>query len=288
MAQGVAQPEGTPGASVRRYAHVPRAPDDPGREYLPIVDRYVDATYRALARSELVVRAAIRARNVANAVISHRLSDTIFPERNGEAWLVRQLAPRCRVVIDVGANVGEWSARVLEAAPNARLIAYEPSASACMAFRRRHDGRAELVDAAVGDQAGEVHFFEETDAGETSSLVTNAKGHRRRVRMVTLDEELDRLDVEHVDLLKIDAEGYDLHVLRGARRALESARVSTVQFEYNAAWAAAGSTLAAAIALLEATGFELRLLRAGGLEPVDYERYGEHFSYSNYVALKRR
>jgi FkbM family methyltransferase len=250
------------------------------------VDRLIDAGYRALARSDLAVRTALRTRNIANALIGHRLSDTILPERNGEVWLIRHLAPRCRVAIDVGANVGAWSACVLDAAPEVRLIAYEPSTSACAAFRRRHDDRVEFVEAAVADQPGELDFFEEPEAGETSSLVRNARGRRRSVRVVTLDDELQRLDIDRVDLLKIDAEGYDLHVLRGARRALEAGRIAAVQFEYNASWAGAGSTLAAALALLEGAGFTVHLLRGGGLEPVDYDRYGEHFSYSNYVALR--
>jgi hypothetical protein len=102
---------------------------------------------------------------------------------------------------------------------------------------------------------------------------------------MTIDEQLDRLEVEHVDLLKIDAEGFDLHVLRGARASLSAGRIDAVQFEYNTPWALAGATLAAAHALLSECDLELYALRDGELRTVDPIRIGELFTYANYVGL---
>ena len=125
-------------------------------------------------------------------------------------------------------------------------------------------------------------------AGVTSSVVAgfSAKGAvARRVEVVALDDEMERRGVERIDLLKIDAEGYDAFVIEGARRLLARRAIGVLQFEYNAPWLAAGRTLAGAIRLLEAAGYRTFLLRRRGLVRFDVARHGEFASYANFVAV---
>ena len=257
------------------------------RPLLPLIDR----TYTLLARSALIVRAALVIRRITACIVGHRFAQGgIEFERNGEAWFLRELAPSCRTFLDVGANVGAWSALMLATAADARGVAYEPSSTALTRLRGRlgRQDRLEIVPAAVSDAPGELVFYEEAEAGETSSLVaghSNAGAVARPVPVVTIDAELERLGLERVDLLKIDAEGFDLHVLRGASRALAERRVGAVQFEYNAPWAWAGATLGAATRLLQSSGMEVFVLQPGALRTFDSERVGEFFSYANFVAL---
>jgi FkbM family methyltransferase len=201
----------------------------------PRRDQLITSAYDTLARSPRIVRAAVRLRNVAVALIGHRITERgIDPELNGKAWLAHALSPTCHTFIDVGA----WSSLMLAAAPHARGVAFEPSSSALSALRERlgSNPHLEIVDAAVSDAAGEVMFNEEPGAGETSRVAAHSQQEAtpRPVPVVTIDNELERLGIERVDLLKIDAEGYDLHVLRGAQEALASRRIGAVQFEYNA------------------------------------------------------
>jgi hypothetical protein len=124
--------------------------------------------------------------------------------------------------------------------------------------------------------------------GEGSSLLaghSSADAVEQRVTVVTVDAELDRLGRGRIDFLKIDAEGFDLHVLRGAADALERQAIGVIQFEYNEPWLQAGSTLHAALALLSGHDYETFLLKASGLHPYDMPTYGELFAYSNFVAF---
>lgn len=246
--------------------------------------------YDGLARSAAARRAALWLRNATTQMLAHRLAPSIDPDRNGEALLQRELAPGLRVVMDVGANRGEWTAGLLSCAPALeRVICYEPALSALDLLRGRFasEDRVEIVDAAVADAAGRQDFFEEPEGGETSSLVdsfSNALARAREVRLVTIDDELDRLAIAQVDLLKVDAEGMDLHVLRGGERALRSHRIAAVQFEYGGAWAKAGSTLTGAFDLLRSHGYEVNVLLSDGLYRYEPMQTGELFVYANFVA----
>ena len=133
-------------------------------------------------------------------------------------------------------------------------------------------------------------FYEQPDASQTSSLVSGVSRDavERTVRVVTLDQEMENLCLDHLDLLKIDVEGYDLHALRGARVALSRQAISFVQFEYNQPWMYAGSTLQAAARLLDECDYELFLLNGSGLCRCDVLRLGELFEYLNFVAIPRR
>jgi hypothetical protein len=101
--------------------------------------------------------------------------------------------------------------------------------------------------------------------------------------MTTVDTEVEQLGWPSVDYLKIDAEGYDFYVLKGAGKLLAAQRVALGQFEYGDAWRLSGSTLTFAIRWLADLGYQCFLLKGSGLYTPRPEEYGEYFGYSNYV-----
>ncbi|HXQ00373.1 MAG TPA: FkbM family methyltransferase [Solirubrobacteraceae bacterium] len=211
-------------------------------------------------------------------------------EENGEVWLIEMLGPRIEIAFDVGANIGSWSDIVLQRCTHLRsLHCYEPSETAANTIQARTENNTHvhLVRAAVSDQEGTALFFEEAGASQTSSLVRHGASStiQRTVPVITVDGEMHRQCIDHLDILKIDVEGYDLHVLRGAREALKRQAISVVQFEYNLPWMYAGSTLQAAAVFLAECNYELLLLNRTGLCRCDISRLGELFSYLNFVAI---
>ncbi len=174
--------------------------------------------------------------------------------------------------------------------PDVRLVAFEPSVSARRVLESRlgENPRVEISRLALADRAGMLPFIEEPEGGELSSLVTRdqaAASVSAAVETSTLDDQMRIRGIDRIDLLKIDAESYDLHVLRGATQLLGLAAIPVIQFEYNRPWLAARSTLAEAIRMLGDYGYEVRVLMGDGLHRLSYERSLEYFSYSNLVAL---
>lgn len=117
------------------------------------------------------------------------------------------------------------------------------------------------------------------------SKFSSSKAIKRVVVTTTLDIEAKRHQLTHIDFLKIDTEGYDFHVLRGSTGLLSGQKIGVIQFEYNAPWAVAGSTLRSAFDLLESFGYQVFLLKFSGLYKLNYDVYGEYLEYSNFVAV---
>ena len=259
--------------------------------------RTVAATATDVACRAFGRRAVIRAARY--VLYRARLDYPNDPAVNGEQALQRwalQLIPNGEPVhvADVGANIGLWSRAMLSAAMTAgraadlRLHAFEPDPRAFAQLAQALEGTpASLNTVALSDRPGAAPFHVVAPAAGTNSLhaAPGATLTRESVRTDTLDSYADWSGVARFALVKIDAEGHDLAVLRGARALLAAHRVAVVQFEYNHRWVFARSFLRDAFEFLAGLGYQ-----AGKLTPRGVEFYPgwdadlETFVEGNYVA----
>jgi FkbM family methyltransferase len=220
---------------------------------------------------------------------------------NGEASLQQWtllLSPPGRpvVVVDVGANVGQWSGAMLAAARQAgrldelNLHAFEPSAYTFARLSEELDGqRVSLHQAAVSDRPGPSTLHVIAPGAGTNSLhlqhAAPAGISTEEVATTTLDGHAEDAGLDHIRLVKIDAEGHDLAVLRGARGLLARQRISIAQFEYNHRWIYSRSFLRDAFVFLEPFGYRLGKLTPRGVEFYPgWDTELETFVEGNYVA----
>lgn len=152
-----------------------------------------------------------------------------------------------RLVLDVGANVGQFALEAHRAFPRATLVCFEPIPDVAEALRAnlaRHAIAARVVEVALSDASGEAPFFVHVGHSPSSSLLpTTPHGEalypqtgnqsELAVRVETLDATLDTVgeSVGGETLLKLDVQGNELRVLRGAGRTL--GRVDHVLCEVN-------------------------------------------------------
>lgn len=252
------------------------------------MNELIDKFHRTLSKWTWAVKIFVKIRNQMNCVIALYLGETENSALNGEVQLMGTLAPYVNVFVDAGANVGDWTADLLQRAPNAQGFCFEPSAQCAERLRSRFDGQnITLFQMALSDRKGKGSFFEEEGCGQTSSLSGQGnaeQGSLVQVPVSTLDAELQHLEMG-VDLLKTDCEGWDGKVLMGGGELLK--RVRFVQFEYNSSWLAAGSSLCEVITFLETHGFQVFLIRSSGLHPFRYSVWGDFFRYSNFFACRK-
>jgi FkbM family methyltransferase len=254
----------------------------------------LDSVIPELARFRLPAVAAYHFRKLADQQIRRRLVRTYDPSKNGEYWFLDRVGPHLGVAFDVGANMGVWTGALMARSPHLRHVwCWEPGSEALSTLCERFEqsDTVSVIQAAVADRSdGHRAFFEKPNETQAASLFGG--GNRmgavsRKVDVVTIDEEIERLGLGAVDLIKVDAEGADYLVLRGAESSLRAQTIKLVQFEYHRPWLAAGATLHAALHFLIDCGYDTYLLNGDGLCRFDAERAPEIFQYMNFVAVAR-
>jgi FkbM family methyltransferase len=221
---------------------------------------------------------------------------------NGESalqgWVLDRL-PRKHVthVVDVGANVGEWSRSLLEVAAHRgrtaeiALHAFEPATDTFEQLAKTLDNPAvSLHRVALSDHSGTMTLHIAGPASELNSLhgVPGVNTTGEDVVTTTLDAYARRASLGRIDLLKVDTEGHDLAVLEGAAGLLREGRIAVIQFEYNQTWIYARRYLRDAFRLLEPLGYRLGKLTPCGVEFYQsWDPAREDFRGPIYVACRK-
>ena len=147
-----------------------------------------------------------------------------------------------QVFFDVGANDGGTSLKAVRQFPGAKIFAFEPHPEVFLRLAEATKEHASIhpVQVALGVKAGDqvMHTYKES---LINSLVPNARFPVRfgeksspiTVKCTTVDLFCAERKIEKIDVLKIDAEGFDLEVIKGADAMLKKGAVSFVYFEFN-------------------------------------------------------
>ena len=146
-------------------------------------------------------------------------------------------------VVDVGANVGQWSSMLLDCVTPHRLILIEPLPEAFAALQQRFANatRLELHNTAIGDATGNLKFHVTRDT--TGASVLAPRDDMREligsnwsvqsaidVPVSTLDKLL--ADTAEVSLLKSDVQGYERAVFGGAQQTLGKTKFLLVELNF--------------------------------------------------------
>src|SRR5262249_39442518 len=188
-----------------------------------------------------------------------------------EVWVdIARLSERWGVpinrVFDVGANIGRTSLAVLAHFPNATVYSFEPHPDT---FRKLAEGlagrRARAFNIGLSDKSGNAQLF--TYGADVLNSLSPTTTHAVRfgttgkpipIQVSTVDEFCSSHDIDTIDVLKVDTEGCDLDVLKGAAGKLKSHKIKFVYTEFNDIFERAGRTggaLAPICAFLEPFGF---------------------------------
>lgn len=150
------------------------------------------------------------------------------------------------VVLDVGANRGQYIGLVRELAGHRRPVihAFEPNPSLAEALRSTHKGDPDIHIHACGlsEAPGKATFtqYRQDDLSSLHAAADHPSTYRSMdvertfdVPLTTVDAHCAAHGIDRIHLLKIDTEGHDLHVLQGARGMLERGAIDHVQFEFS-------------------------------------------------------
>ena len=185
--------------------------------------------------------------------------------------LIRSM-PAGGVFLDVGANIGIYTLAMARAAgPHGSVHSFEPNPAsfARLGHHVLQNGLTNvcLNQVAVGPAEGHAKLNTPTreNSGAASLLATNMperfEARPIDVQVVSLDGYCAERVLHRVDVIKIDCQGYELNVLEGASRALETFR-PRILIEYDIDWlVAAGASGSQLCSLLHEAGYECCQMR---------------------------
>lgn len=140
-----------------------------------------------------------------------------------------------KTIFDVGANKGQTVERFLKMFPEAEAIhSFEPQKQVFEELQKFASPfpQVHCHHLALGREEGTVTFTPVGDSQTTSLLPSkNSQSSGEEITLTRLDTFCQQQNIPHIDLLKVDAEGMDLEVLRGAEATLKAGKVDFVYAE---------------------------------------------------------
>jgi FkbM family methyltransferase len=201
------------------------------------------------------------------------------------------------ILFDVGAHHGKWSAEVLRLMGSdnkCQVFQFEPLKYNQEKLRSLDLPRATIIEAAVSDKPGKATFWAPDAWSPVASLYKRRDSQLQQydfapeeVIVVTIDEIIERFDIEAVDFMKLDVEGSELAVLHGSRKALQSKRITSMTFAFGAGNINSRTFFHDFWDLLTAYDYRIKRICPGG-DLLDITAYYEDLEYfrgvSNYLA----
>lgn len=125
------------------------------------------------------------------------------------------------IIFDVGSNIGEFTLKTLESYPNSKAYVFEPDnlVFKCLVLNlidfNRLNSRVHFQNYALGEKEETKKFYVSSDSGDSSIIRPKKFKKISNVQCRRLDRVISELGIDQIDVVKIDAEGYEPEVLKG-------------------------------------------------------------------------
>jgi FkbM family methyltransferase len=214
-----------------------------------------------------------------------------------ENVLFRILKKEPEIIFDVGANSGEYAVMLANRFKSANIYCFEPIPANYQNLIKNTAGlNTHNIQSAVGSQKGTIRLY----MGEKNTDGTMATSYREILDTIfsflgdvnqVVDSPLITIDdffndkPDAIDFLKIDVEGHELEVLKGASGLISSNRIRVIQFEFNEFNIFSKSFMKDFYSVLNSYDF-YRIMPSGNLYPMgNYTPSLEIFKYQNILAV---
>lgn len=198
------------------------------------------------------------------------------------------------LAIDIGGNVGNYSAELRRRNPDLEIHTFEPASTNIEKLRRRfeNDGKTSIIPFGLSDEASSAKLYANEPGSGLGSLTRRnldhiqvSFDHEEDVRLMRFDSYwASELGRRPIDIVKIDVEGHELATLKGFGDALDATKV--VQFEFGGCNIDTRTYFKDFWDFLTERGFSIHRITPLGAAPLaQYREADEFFSTTNYIAV---
>lgn len=223
---------------------------------------------------------------------------------SGESYFINNLLPKLIdddvnvTMFDVGANIGNYSKILRSVYSKANIHAFEPNPHTYIKLKENLSGSTiHTVNYGLGEieELSYIYTYSNNHESQHASIfkevITDlhfAKDLMKiPIEIKTIDGYCLEKNINKIDFLKIDTEGYELNVLKGAKRMLLENRIGIIQFEFNEMNIISRVFLKDFYDLLGET-YDFYRLDSKKLIPLnEYKPSNEIFLFQNIICLKK-
>lgn len=163
--------------------------------------------------------------------------------QTGEKKFIELIKDNLEICLDIGANVGTYS-KLLMDITQSRVFSFEPLDDAFkdlekLAADDLYKNRLKIYNIGIGEKNAQESIYYSNDKSQLASFLADSNklsfvsGKNKFKKIVELKKLDDFNDVENVDLIKIDTEGYEMQVLKGGKNFILKTRPKFIQIEFN-------------------------------------------------------
>jgi len=181
----------------------------------------------------------------------------------GKDWLfdTKRILGEASVIIDAGANVGDTSRDLSYWFPGATIFAFEPVKDTFSLLTKNSAGKKNIhpINMGLGSKNEKIKILLSSENTINSLKVTEICDHitgSEDIDIVRLDRFLENKDLNYIDILKIDVEGFEFEVMAGCSSLIKSA-VKCIYLEVGYSREPTKVHFSDVEAYMEVNGFEL-------------------------------
>lgn len=164
---------------------------------------------------------------------------------SGEEYFIKKYVAKIGkgIVLDVGANIGNYSKSIRKSNKDIDIYAFEPHP---VTFQKLSINTSNLgiktFNVGIGRKTGMLYLYDyaNNDGSSHASLykdvienIHKSEAVKHEIDIIDLDSFAEKNSIEQIDLLKIDTEGHELEVLKGFEQHIKANKVKLIHFEFN-------------------------------------------------------
>lgn len=213
---------------------------------------------------------------------------------NGELTILKKISKfNPSVIIDGGANIGEYSLLVNELNPNTLIYAFEPVKST---FEKLKSNTSHLTNIfPIEKGLFRNNCFKEINIypSDAHSSVFELQGlqyestKKQSIELINGDDFLKNNKIKEVDFIKIDVEGAEYEAILGFEEHIEKGKIKMIQFEYGYINITTKKLLIDFYNYFESKGYMVGKIFPKYVEFRKYEFKHEDFLGPNFIAVKK-
>lgn len=203
---------------------------------------------------------------------------------------------REQVIIDVGANLGEYSQKILNSFPNLNYILFEPQEEIFNKCLKKFENQTNIriYNFGLYSENIEKNIYQSGNKHGIASIYDrkheindDVKYDFQKSNLIKL-KRFDKLGlkIDNIKLIKIDVEGAELEVLKGFGEYLK--KTFLIQFEWGRAQLDSKNSFLEYWEILSKYGFEIYRIHPGGIKKIrKYSWYEEIYIASNFICINK-